>query len=469
MHEMNHKRPRSKVGPILLGCFLAVILIIAWEAASSHVGYSWTSQTDSATGEIHKIRMRDGRWRLAVDFRGDIVMKPDDSGIERLGSDAFLKIEERNGRERHRLEAVPGPDGRPEIEWEVNREPAEFDADGRKWLAEILPRIYRTTGIDAEGRVGRLLAVSGVAGVLREIDKIGSDHVQAIYFEQLLKQAESSEQDLERILRRMAREISSDHEMSRLIALIPADSLRRESTAEGFLAAARTIGSDHELRRALTVLLGVPAFPDFGETVLDATTTLGNDFELAELLKDVVEAYPEDRPLPSGFARALRTIGSGFERRKVLGTALRRPGLGSEELEMLLHAAKGINSDFELAELLVELARGYPAELPEAYYRAVTTIGSDYEQRRVLDAVAARPDLSAQAVRSVLETSLGIGSDHELAQLLRQLAETHPIGDQVRPAFDRAVATIGSAHERERVLAEVKTVAAGSESPPVAE
>ena len=178
MSDTTGKRWNGRAFPIIAGCFAALVVIMAWEAAESHAGYSWTSDTDSETGAVHKIRIRDGRWRLAVDLRGDIEMTADERGIERIGPGAYLEIEERKRRFRRRLEATPGADGRPEMAWFVDRQRSQFDAEGRAWLAGMVPKIYRATGLDAEGRVGRLLAAAGIAGVVEEIAKIRGDSIQ---------------------------------------------------------------------------------------------------------------------------------------------------------------------------------------------------------------------------------------------------------------------------------------------------
>ncbi len=447
---------RWKEFPILLGCFLALIAITVWEAASSHAGYTVTMETDSESGEVQHVRMRDGRWRLEVEYRGEIDMTPDGRDVERLGEGAYLEIEEKEGRERRRFEARPGPGGEPRIVWLVDREPAPFDDEGREWLARTMKKLYRVTGHDAEGRVERLLAAGGVPEVLAEISKISGDRVARIYFEQLLAQAELSGDELARALRQMAREVGSDHEMRQLMRAVPTSATAAGATADAWLAAARSIGSDHEQRQTLTDFLERPDFDPAGfEALLDAASDVSNDFELAALLVDVVERYPETDALPRSFVRALNTIGSDFELRKALSAALERPGLGAEELDRLLETATAIGSDFELAELLVELARGYEGELPGTYFRAVATIGSDFELRKALTAAAERPGLSAETVTDLLDASLGIGNDYELASFLRQLAASYPIEPAVRPAFDRALASIGSDHERERVLAEV--------------
>ncbi len=448
-------RTRWKGYPIILGCFLALIAITAWEAASSHAGYDVTIETDSESGRLHKIRMGDGRWRLDVEYRGEIEMTPDEQAIARLGPDAYLEIEERDRRQRRYFEATPGAGGVPEIVWRIDGDPAAFDSDAELWLAGVLKRVYRATGHDAEGRVGRLLAAGGTAAVLGEISKIDSDHVARVYFEQLLAQADLNDQELARFLRQMAREIGSDHELRQVMQAMPSSVPAREATAGAWLAAARTIGSDHELRQTLSHFLQRSDLVPAGyEPLVDAAVDVSNDFELAELLAEVAESYPEARALPVGFGRALETVGNDFEQRKALGAALERPGLDAEQLDRLL-ARQAIGSDYELAELLAGLARSYEGELPGTYFLALSSIGSDFELRKALGAALERPGLDDDTVSALLEAAIAINSDHQQAELLRQVAAVHPVDGAVRPAFDRALATIGSDHQRRQVLAVV--------------
>ncbi len=315
-------RTRRTGFSILLGLFLGLILITAWEAASMHAGYDVTVETDSESGRGHQVRIRDGRWRLNIEYGGEIELTPDERALARLGPEAYFEIEERDRRGRRRFEATPGPGGKPEIVWLVDRQPAAFDGEAEAWLARVLKKFYRVTGHDAEGRVSRLLATGGVAGVLEETSEIGSDHVARIYFEHLLEQAEPSDQELARTLRQIARGIGSDHELRQLMQAIPVSAPGGEATADAWLAAARTIGSDHELRRTLSQFLDRPGLDDAGvETLLDAARDIGSDYELAELLRQLAAAHPIDGEVRPAFDRALATIGSEHQRERVLAAA----------------------------------------------------------------------------------------------------------------------------------------------------
>ncbi len=460
MGEPLRSRTQSKLFPIMLGCFLALVVITVWESASIHA--SWSSGVDSIkTGDVQRIRIREGRWRLTVNLKGEVEMTADERSIARVEPESYLEIEERKEGDRFRLEATPGPGGEPEIAWFVNREPAEFDDSAQDWLEGVLPRIYRTTGLDAEGRVERFLNTSGISGILAEIRKIDSDQIQRLYYEQVLAQTEPTPEELESLVRHMGRDIGSDFELRKMLSALSSDVLVHEESASAFVAASRSIGSDFELRQALAGFLARSDLESVAfDTLIDAAQNIGSDYDLAELLVDFVAVYPSDRVLPGGMTQALNSINTDFELRKVLAVALRRPGVAAEELDQLLGAAQTIGSDYDLAELLIELSETTDATLPDSFFRALGTLAEDFHLRRVLSAATKRPQPTAERMEAILHSALDISSDHEMQQLLVNVARAYPINDQVRPAFERAAASIASDHQREQALAAARDSAA---------
>lgn len=202
----------------------------------------------------YQIEIEVGRCKIEIEMRGEIEFLPDETGVERLGRGAYLEIDERIGRDRRRIEITPGPDGRPEHAWFVDREERPFDAEGRRWLRDALPLIFRATGIDAPARVGRILERSGVAGVLAEVPLLLGDHVQRIYLQELLEQAAPAPGDLERALRLAGAEIGSDYELAELLVQLAGAARVGEALRPAFMEALETVGSRHERERVLAAL-----------------------------------------------------------------------------------------------------------------------------------------------------------------------------------------------------------------------
>lgn len=420
-------------------------------------GVGSSSVSVHANRGSYDIRVKQGRCRLDIEMDGDVEFLPDESGVASLGRRARLEITEKVGGDERRIVVTPGDGGEPVYEWSVDGRAAEFDGAARDWLRRILPEIFRTTGIDAEARVGRILERDGVDGVLHEVTLVSGDHTQRVYLEELLRQAKLDRDQLEEALEMAGREIGSDFELAELL-IGTAPDLDAESLRLAYSRAAEEIGSDFEMRRALTALV---QRQDLGDESLDlalrTARSIGSDFELAEFLIAVAGKRPEGRPLPASYAEAVRTIGSDFEQRRALQALLERDPQSPETLDMALATATEIGSDFELAEFLVGMAKAYPEgrPLPASFFAAARTIGSDFEMRRTLNAVVASRNLGPETVQALLETSLEVGSDFEMAEFLVALARAHALGDAERPAFRRALDSVGSKYERERVLSEL--------------
>jgi hypothetical protein len=120
-------------------------------------------------------------------------------------------------------------------------------------------------------------------------------------------------------------------------------------------------------------------------------------------------------------------------------------------------AGRTIGSDYELAELLIAVAKAQPLteQMQAGFVAAARTLGSDYERRRVLQAALSRSGLSPAVQAGMLEAAADIGSDYELATLLIEVNEARRIDDVVRPAFFKAANSLQSDYEHRRVLTAV--------------
>ena len=184
-----------------------------------------------------------------------------------------------------------------------------------------------------------------------------------------------------------------------------------------------------------------------------AGKSIDSDYELAELLITAARG-PLAPPAQTAFVAAAGTLGSDYERGRVLSTALARADLDARSAAAVLEAAQGIESDYELAQLLTQWQRGRTLDesLRPAFFRAAGSLQSDYERRRVLSAVVGRGNASEAVVAAALASGREIASDYELAELLTAVAELYPLGATLRPGYVAAVATLQSDHERGRAL-----------------
>jgi beta-lactamase regulating signal transducer with metallopeptidase domain len=160
-------------------------------------------------------------------------------------------------------------------------------------------------------------------------------------------------------------------------------------------------------------------------------------------------------------------IPSDWAARQYYAVLLARRDVDAPTLRRVVQqAGRDIGSDFELAELLVGVARHQAVDenVRIAYVEATGQIDSSFERRRALSAILGRQGLSTGLADAMLQQSVEIESDFELAELLMSVIAARPAGTPLPAAFWQAVDGIGSSFERSRVLKAVVARSAGSEA-----
>jgi len=263
--------------------------------------------------------------------------------------------------------------------------------EGRKWLSTFLPEMLRNMAVNADRRVARQLAKGGPALVLGEISKTDGSFAKSVYLRELYKQVQLDPATLARSQQLAGREIESD-------------------------------------------------------------------FELGQALKAAAEHQPIDSAMPA-FIEASRSIESDFEQRQVLAKAIGRPGLSAATAGQIFKAATpgaggaGIESDFELAQLLKEAAAGghVTDANVSAFLDAARAVESDFERRNVVQSLS-KAKLSDAAMADIVKLAAGIGSDFEKSEAIVGLSGNAPLGTATKKALADAAMGIGSEFERGRAL-----------------
>lgn len=129
------------------------------------------------------------------------------------------------------------------------------------------------------------------------------------------------------------------------------------------------------------------------------------------------------------------------------------PSLSESETRRALEIAGNMDSDFEVAQTLISIAKtGKIGRGSTAYLQAVRNIESDFETRRVLTTLVKSSTMDEEAMALLLNVADNIESDFELAELLLSVSPRGLTSRNSRDAFFKAVATIESDFERRRVL-----------------
>jgi beta-lactamase regulating signal transducer with metallopeptidase domain len=162
-----------------------------------------------------------------------------------------------------------------------------------------------------------------------------------------------------------------------------------------------------------------------------------------------------DREGVDGVLQEISQIPSDHIARKYYQVLLTDGDLDATQLRSIVRqAGDELESDYELAQLLVEVAENHAVDesVMVVYVEAAGSLESDYEQRRVLDTILSRQELSPDVAEAMLRLATELESDYELAELLIAILQRHPIDEALTREFFDAVHTLASDYEHNRVL-----------------
>ena len=192
---------------------------------------------------------------------------------------------------------------------------------------------------------------------------------------------------------------------------------------------------------------------DLKTAIRNASTTIGGDYERAEMLIQVARVFLIKKDLLPDYFEAASRIKSGYEHARVLTGALKRDELSKDALAAIAQSAAKIDSDYEKASLLIKGAERYQGELSSRteWLHAVRTIGSDYEHHRVLSGALKPNVISIEALSDLVRSASRMKSDYEKASFLIEAMNHYRSDASLRAAFVETARTIASEYERGRV------------------
>ena len=451
--------PAPLVGPatLPLPALAAAVPVVAAPVVAQTASSASSQSTSHTTNDGEK----SGNWvwsdngkKFEVNYRGDIEFTDDDSDVSRMSPGGYLRIKDgqRFGTDNS-VEFRAGSGGAIERRFWVSGRERPFDPEGRKWLAEVLPKFIRQSGIGAKSRVARFMKSGGAAAVLAEISRIEGSWAKRVYFTELFNQPGLSGAAIQQALRQAGREVDSDFELASLLIasnrIVSDDAVRRS-----YLEAARSIGSDFELRRVLSSIVKAGQMtPAIAASVLDTSGSIDSDFEQASLLVEFAARQPFDGPAGAAFFKALAGVSSSFEHNRVLKAVLQRTDLSEPVRVAALESGAAIESDFEAASFLTQFVKtsGVEGAARAPFFRAAASIDSAFERSRVLQALSRRTDISDATVLEILRSAQSINSNFERAQVLLAVAGTHPLTREARDMYIDASNNLGD-FEQGRVL-----------------
>lgn len=205
---------------------------------------------------------------------GELVFSANEDNVLKISKP--LQITQTLSDKTLEIEFKPG---KPATQYSVDGKVQALDAQGRLWLASVIPTLLRETGLDAEGRVGRLRTKGGADKVVSEIEAIQSPYARSHYVKALFKGERLSEAQVTRVFA--------------LVAAIGPE--RDQERQEAYVAAINS--------RALSPLQLSSLLTDVG--------TMKNSHALCEVLLAMSTVMPADAELAKQYRSVARTLSEG--------------------------------------------------------------------------------------------------------------------------------------------------------------
>lgn len=427
------------------GILILLILVIS-NSGFAQVSIQKDGRHSSVTIE------KNGLNSFKVDYRGKISISDDDRDITAISSGGHIEISKTAFGSKREVR-IEGTSSGLTREYYVGRQKVEWEPEGRKWLAEILPEVVRSSGIGAESRVNRFYKQGGVSAVIEELQMINSDYVEAIYAGFLLDMDLSSS-ELVQALEGVSDEIDSDYYLANVLKDRSRKLLAKDEVATAYFKAVREIGSDYY---AAAVLKEALEDGDFSgeqvDAIIDAAREIGSDYYMASVFMDVMSNSKISDEVIIAILESTDDIESDHYQSQVLKEVMHRDSASPEVQKALLRVVGNVSSDHYMTEVFREmLEKELDSDALADLLRVVgDEMSSDHYAHIVLKEVVDSQGLTEMVIEQLSNALDEMSSDHYASQVLQEVAREDLTDDQMIKLM-QAAADIDSDHYLTEVL-----------------
>ena len=443
--------------PILLTVvFLSQLGFIEAKSNSPVNQQDTTVILSTSINGVHSFKATDGISTYTFKYKGKIKVADDDRSIESISSGGYLMIKKTTFGNTRSI--IIENDSRGDISYEYleGRKEIPFEPEGKKWLEDVLLDVIRMTGIDAEGRAGRIYAKNGTKGVLYEIDEIRSNHVKGIYFKVLLAKGELSDEELINIALEIANSISSNSERGSIYRQFGDRFLVNDNVASAYFKGISKLSSNSERGSILRRAVKRHELSDQQIVqLLYVASKMSSNSEKGSVLRSIDYLNFDNPGMTESYFGTISTISSSSETGSVLRHLINNQDLEDEELIVLFENLKKVSSSSEKGSVLrtMDDIRLTNKEVILGYFGVVNTISSSSEKGHVLRNLLNTRSQNKASLIAIFITAKNINSNSEKGSVLRTSIQW--LGEQdekVMGAFFNALNTIESSAEHGSVL-----------------
>lgn len=429
-----------------------VYLLMLIAGAQLAIGQTESTSVYASRGESKTTyRSSDGLNSFNVEIRGTIEVSDDDRDIKSMSHDGYFEVTKTSFGSRRSIKITR--EGSVLIKrYYEGRTEVDFDPEGRKWLAEILPEVVRTTTIAAESRVNRFYSKGGTLAVLAEIEVIKSDYVKSHYARLLMKKP-VAEKDYATIVTKITGNMSSDHYLTEFMKGNMDKFMRNKEAAEAVFVATNKMGSDHYKTEILKEALQTqPASFESIKVALSSASKISSDHYKTEVLTSLMRQDNLNDAILAEIINTSKSIQSDHYRTVVLTKALER-NLSATSYQRAVESVKDINSDHYKTQVINSmLSKNMDEKVLNEMLPVLSTVESDHYRTEILTRMIDKQKFSDATFKQLVDYSVEMESDHYKTQVLKNALKGSDISEGNVIAIINGAKSINSDHYITEVL-----------------
>ncbi|ELR72306.1 hypothetical protein C900_01588 [Fulvivirga imtechensis AK7] len=381
-----------------------------------------------------------------IEYKGTIEVTDDDKDVKSISPGGYIEISKTTFGSRRSILIEASSNGLRR-EYYESRKKVDYEPEGRKWLAEILPDVVRSTGIAAESRVNRYYKQGGVDAVLNEVGRLESDYVRSIYGKILLQKDGLSSNDLVKAAKGLADKINSDYYLAEMLKSNSSQFLKNDKTAEAYFEAVSNIGSDYYTAAVLKEALDNHQASARSMTqILNASKNIGSDYYKATVLSQVLDQDNANDHVVGEIISCTKNIGSDYYQTQILSKAISKKGLSGSSSNELLEAVANVSSDYYMATVFSKLVENKLDN--DVNIKLIGLLddkmSSDYYAASVLSKMVKHQDLNDQAVARMAQAISNMNSDNYASSILKNASESRNLSKSTLISLVKAAGGIKS-------------------------
>jgi beta-lactamase regulating signal transducer with metallopeptidase domain len=190
---------------------------------------------------------------------------------------------------------------------------------------------------------------------------------------------------------RSVKRMSSDYEKTQLLNAVAKRYVRNDSLRDAYLDAVFSMSSDYDRSNALVKLLQKDSIPSYSTArVLRSAKGMTSDASRSLVLKSISPSTFADTTVQRAYMDVITAMTSDYERSNAIGALIKAPQLSLAVQLGIIRATSAITSSNDKANVLLLFLgkQGLGDEnVRRAFMRASETLTSDYDYRRVMQAL----------------------------------------------------------------------------------